>query len=109
MQALLEPCCASLACTKRAALLHRLQDGVFEPLLEGGQDDALAELDTQRLATCLFDLGVHCCRHALPAHCMASRPHWCSQSDSMADHEACSGLKALRKGAVGQESAGSAP
>ena len=56
---MLEPCCVSLACTKRAALLHRLQDGVFEPLLEGGQDGALAELDTQQLATCLFDLGVH--------------------------------------------------
>ena len=62
MQALLEPCCVSLASTKRAALLHRLQDGVFEPLLEGGQEGALAELDTQQLATCLFDLGVHPCR-----------------------------------------------
>ena len=63
----------SLASTKRAALLHRLQDGVFEPLLEGGQDGALAELDTQQLATCLFDLGVHPCR----MHSWGVTPHWC--------------------------------
>ena len=57
-QALLEPWCNSLAHTKRAALLSRLQDGVFEPLLEGRQYGALANLDTQQLATCLFDLGM---------------------------------------------------
>ena len=68
---MLEPCCISLASTKRAALLQRLQDGVFEPLLEEGQDGALANLDTQQLATCLFDLGVHPL-HALPAQYVAN-------------------------------------
>lgn len=54
----MEPWCKSLAHTKRAALLSRLQDGVFEPLLEGTQYKALANMETQQLATCLFDLGL---------------------------------------------------
>lgn len=58
----------SLARTKRAALLSRLQDGVFEPLLEGGQEGALAELDTQQLATWLFSLGVYPYRMPCQTH-----------------------------------------
>ena len=63
----------SLARTKRAALLNRLQDSVFGPLLEeGGQPGALADLNTQQLATCLFDLGTHAaatsCSESLTVH-----------------------------------------
>lgn len=57
----------SLARTKRAALLSRLQDGIFEPLLEGHGSGALAKLDTQELATCLFNLGVQSAA-ACPGH-----------------------------------------
>ena len=60
MQALLKPFCWSLARTRRASLLFRLQDGVFERLLEEGGRGALAHLDTQQLAAHLFDLGAHC-------------------------------------------------
>ena len=58
-QALLEPFCQSLARTRRASLLFRLQDGVFERLLEGAGQGALAHLDTQQLSAHLFHLGEH--------------------------------------------------
>ena len=58
-QALLEPFCQSLARTRRASLLFRLQDGVFERLLDRAGQDALAHLDTQQLSAHLFHLGEH--------------------------------------------------
>lgn len=56
-QALLEPFCHALARTQRPALMARLQDGVFGELLKAADSEALTNLDMQKLASTLFDLG----------------------------------------------------
>ncbi|PSC72643.1 Ribosomal RNA processing 1 B [Micractinium conductrix] len=61
LHALLDPFCQALAATTNPALIYRLRQGVFSPLVEevaqGGEDGALRRLDAGELAEHMFALG----------------------------------------------------
>lgn len=61
LAALLEPFCQALAGARDAAMVHRLRDGLFQPLLrevvEPGEGKPLRCLDAPALAARLFELG----------------------------------------------------
>lgn len=61
LSTLLEPFCQALAVARAPAMVHRVQQGLFLPLLEEVQQpsegDVLQHLDIQQLAGHLFDLG----------------------------------------------------
>ncbi|KAL4458010.1 hypothetical protein ABPG75_012875 [Micractinium tetrahymenae] len=61
LRALLEPFCRALAAAATPAMIHRLRQGVFDPLVDEvrqpGEAAALRSLDAAALASHLFDLG----------------------------------------------------
>jgi hypothetical protein len=56
-QVLLQPFCHAAARTQRKVLLNRLRHSFFGELIKAGTE-AIANLDLQRLANTLFELGV---------------------------------------------------